>query len=256
MTIPGIPGAGPRALALALLGSVAGALALPPGAGTQDPDASERQRLFFDMQPATVMGAYGIDATVAAPVQVVELETSIDGGGPGWTLTSDGNVVATTTAAGGESDAAGGMPSWLLRLLALGLVLVAGLVTWRSIAPAPVSTDPAAFSEVAQQPTTALPPSAPGRLVASAGPLKGNRFELDEDGIKIGRDPAACQIVLSDANVSREHALIRPNGVSLTIKNLSGTNPTYVNDRAIQESGLEAGDRVKVGGSVFTVEAG
>ena len=102
--------------------------------------------------------------------------------------------------------------------------------------------------------TVVAAPAKAATLVVTAGPLKGNRFEIESGGLTIGRDPSACQIVVSEASVSREHAVIRPNGSTLTIKNLSGTNPTFVNDRAIQETSLKSGDKVKVGESVFTVE--
>jgi pSer/pThr/pTyr-binding forkhead associated (FHA) protein len=41
----------------------------------------------------------------------------------------------------------------------------------------------------------------------------------------------------------------------LTIRNLSGTNSTYVNDRAVQEAALKPGDRIKIGSSVLSFEA-
>jgi pSer/pThr/pTyr-binding forkhead associated (FHA) protein len=103
--------------------------------------------------------------------------------------------------------------------------------------------------------TMAAPRAKMAQLRVTGGPLQGNRFDIGPDGLRIGRDPVACQIVLSEASVSREHAVIRQTGSGITIKNLSGTNPTYVNDRAIQEATLAAGDTVKVGDSIFTVEA-
>jgi V8-like Glu-specific endopeptidase len=94
------------------------------------------------------------------------------------------------------------------------------------------------------------------RLVVRAGPLQGNTFTLAPSGVRIGRDPATCQVVLTEETVSREHALIVANGNNseVVVKNLSGTNRTFVNDRPIQETVLHAGDTIKIGNSVISLE--
>jgi pSer/pThr/pTyr-binding forkhead associated (FHA) protein len=148
----------------------------------------------------------------------------------------------------------------LIVFTGLGVVLVgAGLYMRRQAAPAggrpALSSSGPVLSSSGPSLATLAPPAAPGTLRVTGGPLAGNTFKVDPTGLRIGRDPAACQIVLSETSVSREHAVIRPNGGSLSIKNLSGTNPTYVNDRAIQEATLTGGDKVKIGDSVFMVEA-
>jgi S1-C subfamily serine protease len=97
-----------------------------------------------------------------------------------------------------------------------------------------------------------------GRLVVTAGPLQGNQFAIGPKGLRIGRDPTSCEIVLTEATVSREHAMLSISGSGtggLTIRNLSGTNSTYVNDRAVQEAALKPGDRIKIGSSVLSFEA-
>lgn len=167
-----------------------------------------------------------------------------------------GALDATPTPVPVQPAAEGGMPGWLLPVLALGVLLIGGgLMMRRSPAPAtagaPAQRSAAAAATVVQP---APPAAKTATLVVTEGALKGNRFEVESGGLTIGRDPSVCQIVLSEASVSREHAVIRPNGTSWVIKNLSGTNPTYVNDRAIQETGLKKGDKVKVGDSVFTME--
>ncbi|MEK9500808.1 trypsin-like peptidase domain-containing protein [Gemmatimonadota bacterium DH-20] len=151
----------------------------------------------------------------------------------------------------------GGLPGWLLGVMALGAVLLgAGLLMRRQPAAATAAVGAGAATRTSGAPaaTVAMNTGA-AHLRVSGGPLQGNRFEVGPDGVRIGRDPAACQIVLSEASVSREHAVVRRTGSGLSIKNLSGTNPTYVNDRAIQEASLASGDRVKIGDSIFEVEA-
>jgi S1-C subfamily serine protease len=98
-----------------------------------------------------------------------------------------------------------------------------------------------------------------GRLVVTAGPLQGNQFPVSTRGLRIGRDPGTCQIVLAESTVSREHAVLTVTGskngeVSVSIKNLSGTNSTFVNDRAIQEAALRPGDRIKIGNNTLSYE--
>jgi hypothetical protein len=94
------------------------------------------------------------------------------------------------------------------------------------------------------------------RLVVRAGPLQGNTFQLLPKGVRIGRDPATCQVVLSEETVSREHALITRSGnnADVVVKNLSGTNRTFVNDRPIQETVLQPGDTIKIGNSLISFE--
>jgi S1-C subfamily serine protease len=134
-----------------------------------------------------------------------------------------------------------GTPPWLRYVIAAAIVLglallIGGLVLRRRsgerVAP---TSRPAA-----------------GHLVVREGPLQGNQFPVTPQGVRIGRDAASCQVVLSEVTVSREHALIAPDGSRIRIRNLSGTNPTYLNDRAIQEAELKEGDSIKIGESVIT----
>lgn len=154
----------------------------------------------------------------------------------------------------------GGMPGWLLPvggIVLLGLLLlVAGARMNRKPAMATAGATAHGPAAVEGGATAGMIPSkGSGTLVVREGPLQGNRFPVGKSGVKIGRDPSTCQIVLSESTVSREHAIIAngPNG-DLQVRNLSGTNPTYVNDRAIQESQLRAGDRIKIGDSVIQYE--
>jgi pSer/pThr/pTyr-binding forkhead associated (FHA) protein len=89
-----------------------------------------------------------------------------------------------------------------------------------------------------------------GRILIQSGPLHGSTYPVTEEGPRIGRDPAKCQIVINEETVSREHAIIFVDVDGLTlVKNLSGTNPTYVNDRPVQEMILKPEDKIRVGNS-------
>jgi hypothetical protein len=63
----------------------------------------------------------------------------------------------------------------------------------------------------------------------------------------IGREPGAA-VALTDATVSRRHALVSERGGHYVIENLSATNPTRVNEAPLERDvELSDGDRIKAG---------
>src|SRR5215510_2061874 len=58
------------------------------------------------------------------------------------------------------------------------------------------------------------------RLIALAGPSKGNLFGLGEGDFSIGRDPSNS-LPLRDALISRQHAVVRNTGCDVIILDLS-----------------------------------
>jgi len=93
---------------------------------------------------------------------------------------------------------------------------------------------------------------------ASAGNLvlpNGDRIKLGEKTITIGRVPD-CTIILSDLNVSRRHAEIRPVGNGYVTVDLGSTNGTKVNGARLDgERLLRDGDVVSVGTTHIRFEA-
>lgn len=100
----------------------------------------------------------------------------------------------------------------------------------------------------------AAPPPAPkkgaraprrtrGVLVA-----EGKRMALAREGGIIGRS-RDCDVVLTDASVSRRHAEIRPTADGKwAIVDLNSTNGVKVNGRAVTaEMPIDAGDRLEIG---------
>jgi FHA domain-containing protein len=76
---------------------------------------------------------------------------------------------------------------------------------------------------------------------------QGKRMAIGPHGAVIGRS-RECDIVLDDANVSRRHAEIRPDGDDgWSIADLGSTNGIQVNGRSVGRATLHAGDRVIVG---------
>jgi Nif-specific regulatory protein len=88
------------------------------------------------------------------------------------------------------------------------------------------------------------------RLVVIAGPSKGAVFDLVEDEVPIGRDPAN-QVCLGDLLVSRRHCLVTRDAERFKISDLQSHNGTFVNDVPVNERMLEAGDRIRVGDSLL-----
>ncbi|MDQ3849212.1 MAG: FHA domain-containing protein [Actinomycetota bacterium] len=94
-----------------------------------------------------------------------------------------------------------------------------------------------------------------------AGPTRalllaeGRRHVVGPDGATIGRS-RDCDIVLTDANVSRHHAAVRPSGGGTwAIEDLGSTNGVRVNGRPIAgPHALSTGDRIALGTADITFD--
>ena len=86
---------------------------------------------------------------------------------------------------------------------------------------------------------------------------EGRRHVVSPGGAVIGRS-RECDVVLTDANVSRRHAELLPGpGGTWTIGDLGSTNGVLVNGRRTQGAEpLHAGDRIALGTAdiVFELE--
>lgn len=60
-------------------------------------------------------------------------------------------------------------------------------------------------------------------------------------------------IVVSDPEVSRKHAVIYYEDGGFAIEDLTSRNGTFVNRKKIEKVGIKDGDKIKVGNRVFTV---
>jgi pSer/pThr/pTyr-binding forkhead associated (FHA) protein len=82
--------------------------------------------------------------------------------------------------------------------------------------------------------------------------LDGKRVVVGPSGATLGRG-RQCDVVLSDPNVSRQHAEIRPRGGSWVLTDLGSTNGSRLNGRRIDGSEvLREGDEIELGESVMT----
>ncbi len=110
-------------------------------------------------------------------------------------------------------------------------------------------------------------------LLVTAGPIQGRRFEFREhDTFLFGRAPDChAQLDASDTSASRHHFLLEVNPPAARLRDLGSLNGTHVNGRRhggrdrhqTPEEGaqnphpevdLKDGDRVRVGGTHFTVD--
>ncbi len=84
--------------------------------------------------------------------------------------------------------------------------------------------------------------------------VEGRRVPVGAGGVTLGRS-RSCDVVLSDPNVSREHAEIRPRGGSWVVTDLGSTNGAVVNGRRIDRPEvLKPGDEIELGTSVVVFE--
>ncbi len=83
---------------------------------------------------------------------------------------------------------------------------------------------------------------------------EGKRLVVGPAGVTIGRS-RQCDVVLSDPNVSRRHAEVRPRGGSWVLTDLGSTNGSRINGHTIEHTEvLKAGDEVELGSTVLQFE--
>ena len=104
-----------------------------------------------------------------------------------------------------------------------------------------------------QEPAPAAAPAA--RASDARGVLRGRQgdYQLTEPVTVIGRS-RRCDIVLTDPNVSRQHAEIRRQDNGYMLIDLGSTNGTRVNRRDVKQVVLQHGDRIELGTTEFLFE--
>jgi hypothetical protein len=82
-------------------------------------------------------------------------------------------------------------------------------------------------------------------LIGQTGPLNGKRWQIEHE-LVLGRDPA-CDILVSDRQVSRYHARISPTNQGVLLEDLGSKNGTFCNGVRLEEPViLSDGDVVQV----------
>ena len=128
-----------------------------------------------------------------------------------------------------------------------------------SIAAAPAVPGPTVAVPVPSGAVPAPLESLPTfKLVSTGGLLSGRTFTIGPKGLMIGRDPANCQVVLADDEISRLHAWVGfDDQGGVVIRDRHSANGTFVNQVRIQERVLRPTDEISLGTgrrNVFRIE--
>jgi hypothetical protein len=84
--------------------------------------------------------------------------------------------------------------------------------------------------------------------------MDGKRLLVGPSGVTLGRS-RQCDVVLDDANVSRQHAEIRPRGGSWVLTDLGSTNGSRLNGRPVEGSEVvRSGDEIELGATALRFE--
>jgi len=91
-----------------------------------------------------------------------------------------------------------------------------------------------------------IPERFQASVVIVKGYGEGMEFLITKEYTVIGRDTGA-DIILKDAQVSRQHAVIEYREGNYTLKDLESTNGTRMSGTLIKETTLHHGDKFSVG---------
>jgi Protein of unknown function (DUF3662)/FHA domain len=84
--------------------------------------------------------------------------------------------------------------------------------------------------------------------------LDGKRLLVSPAGASLGRS-RQCDIVLTDPNISRQHAEIRPRGGSWVLIDLGSTNGSRINGRQVEgPEVIKPGDAIELGSTTLMFE--
>jgi hypothetical protein len=82
--------------------------------------------------------------------------------------------------------------------------------------------------------------------------MDGKRLVIGPEGVTLGRS-RQCDVMVDDANVSRQHAEIRARGGSWVVTDLDSTNGSRLNGRTLsQPTVLKPGDEIELGTTTLT----
>ncbi len=84
-------------------------------------------------------------------------------------------------------------------------------------------------------------------IITNSDTARSYEFELTRDETRIGRAVDQNEIVLEDAQVSRQHARIKRAGQNLTLADPGSANGTFINGHRVKEHQLKDGDLFSIG---------
>ena len=94
-----------------------------------------------------------------------------------------------------------------------------------------------------------------GMLLCTGGPLEGQRFVVEQEGIYIGRDATMAQVVINDSRISKRHVRIVPRAGGVWAIDQGSTNGTFIGDpkpQRITEVQLKRGDSIVLADNAAT----
>lgn len=86
-----------------------------------------------------------------------------------------------------------------------------------------------------------------GAIRWTTGPLSGQRFDIRQEGMWIGRDPNQAQVKVDDTRVSSRHMWIGPREGRIIVIDQGSTNGTFLNalgTERVREVALNPGDTI------------
>ncbi len=108
-----------------------------------------------------------------------------------------------------------------------------------------------------QEQTVTPPDKSPGgegaqsvpSLISLSPALVHREYQVKPGGVTVGREAAACDVVVSGSTISRRHFLVStPDGVKYVLHDLESTNGVFVNrERVNRECVLKDGDLIGIG---------
>lgn len=123
-----------------------------------------------------------------------------------------------------------------------------------AVAPGPLLDQTVLYQEAAPAPVPlAAPPVAHAGVPRASLRGRQGQWELREAVTVIGRS-RRCDIVLTDPNVSRQHAEIRRQDDGFMALDLGSTNGIRVNRRDVKQAVLQHGDRIELGTTELVFE--
>ena len=144
----------------------------------------------------------------------------------------------------------------ILKICALALLYLFFLrvirAVWAEVAPARTATP----GTTPTKPRPARRRTRSGKAVVIVEPRdhKGERFDITDE-LTMGR-AAGCNVTVDDTYASQLHARLFHRDGALHVEDLGSTNGTYVNGRKVDApTAVKRGDRIKVGATVFEVDA-
>lgn len=91
-------------------------------------------------------------------------------------------------------------------------------------------------------------------IVCTRGPMKGRRWKVTPNGLKIGRDKS-CEIQVVDLSAELFHCIVKMDDGKPVVLNLASSRGVDVNGTNVDEAELDPTDRIRIGGEWFIVLA-